>query len=84
MRPFIDDIFPTIKPCELRGGKVFDHENEQPAHRGPAIVFSLDYLFVIKSLSCHSSDIYAGGVTTDGPIGTGINGCLVDDRIPLL
>ena len=40
MRPFIDDIFPTVKPCELRGGKVFDHENEQPAHRGPAIVFS--------------------------------------------
>ena len=40
MRPFIDGIFPTIKPCDLRGGKVFDHENEQPAHRGPAIVFS--------------------------------------------
>ena len=40
MRPFIVDVFPTIKPCELRGGKVFDHENEQPAHRGPAIVFS--------------------------------------------
>ena len=40
MRPFIDDVFPTIKPCELRSGKVFDHENEQPAHRGLAIVFS--------------------------------------------
>ena len=40
MRPFIDDVFLTIKPCELRGGKVFDHENEQPAHRGPAIIFS--------------------------------------------
>ena len=40
MRPFIDDIFPAIKPCELRGGKVFDHENEQPPHRGPAIIFS--------------------------------------------
>ena len=40
MRPFIDDIFPTMKPRELRGGKIFDHENEQPGHRGPAIVFS--------------------------------------------
>ena len=40
MRPFIVDVFLTIKPCELRGGKVFDHENEQPAHRGPAIVSS--------------------------------------------
>ena len=40
MRPFIDDVFLTIKPCELRGGKVFDHENEQPAHRGPDIVSS--------------------------------------------
>ena len=40
MRLFIDDVFPTIKPCELRGGKVFDHGNEQPAHRGPAIIFS--------------------------------------------
>lgn len=27
MKPFIDDVFPTIKLCELRGGKVFDHEN---------------------------------------------------------
>ena len=26
MRPFIDDVFPAIKPCELRGGTVFDHE----------------------------------------------------------
>ena len=40
MRPFNDDIFPIIKPYELRGGKVSDHENEQTAHRGPAIVFS--------------------------------------------
>ena len=24
----------------MRGGKVFDHENEQPAHKGPAIIFS--------------------------------------------
>ena len=40
MRPFIDDVFPTIKPCELRSGKVFDHENEQPTHKGPAIIFS--------------------------------------------
>ena len=40
VRPFIDDVFPTIKPCELRDGKVFDHENEQPAHRGPVIIFS--------------------------------------------
>ena len=40
MKPFIDDVFPTIKLCELRGGKVFDHENEQPTHKGPAIIFS--------------------------------------------
>ena len=40
MRPFIDGVFPIIKPCKLRSGKVFDHENEQPAHRGPAIVSS--------------------------------------------
>ena len=40
MRLFIDDVFPTIKHCELRGGKVFDHENEQPGHRGPDIIFS--------------------------------------------
>ena len=24
----------------MRGGKVFDRENEQPAHKGPAIIFS--------------------------------------------
>ena len=55
MRPFNDDIFPIIKPYELRGGKVSDHENEQTAHRGPAIVFSevlcIEWVGVLKGWS---------------------------------